>query len=195
MTRTVHLVDDDAGLREALVDRLRGTGLAVTAYASPAQVIEASAALRPPAVLLSDVFMPEMTGLEMLDRLRDAGVDVPVVFMTGFGDVPLAVDAMRRGAVTFLEKPVGAAALDKALAAAFEAAEATGPAAGLDALSDRERAVLGAAAEGTSVKRTAIALGISPKTVEHHRTRIKVKLGAGSFDEAAALWRERGGGV
>ena len=189
MSRTVHLVDDDASLRGALADRLRGTGLAVVPYETPLAVVAAAAALRPPAVLVSDVFMPEMTGLEMLDALREAGASLPVVFMTGFGDVPLAVDAMRRGAVTFLEKPITASALDAALASAFAAAEAMAQPTGLDALSEREREVVAAAAAGTSVKQTGLDLGISHKTVEQHRTRIKAKLGAASLHEVVELWR------
>ena len=189
MSRTVHLVDDDAALRDALADRLRGTGLAVTVYGSPLAVLDAAEALAPPAVLLSDVFMPEMTGLEMLDRLREAGVSLPVVFMTGFGDVPLAVDAMRRGAVTFLEKPVTAGALDAALASAFAAGEEMARTPGLESLSQREREVVAAAADGVSVKQTGLDLGISYKTVEQHRARIKAKLGLASLDEVIALWR------
>ena len=188
-SRTLHLVDDDASLRGALADRLRGTGLDVVVYPGPGAVIAAGRALAPPAVLLSDVFMPEMTGLEMLDRLREAGVSVPCVFMTGFGDVPLAVDAMRRGAVTFLEKPVTASALDAALDAAFALAEEGASALDLDALSERERDVLAAAAGGASVKQTGLELGISHKTVEQHRTRIKARLGVSDLNAAIALWR------
>ena len=133
--------------------------------------------------------MPGMTGLEMLDALSAAGSAAPVVFMTGFGDVPLAVDAMSRGAVTFLEKPVTAAALDAALSAAFAAADAEPAVSGLDSLSERERQVLEQAAAGHSVKQSGLNLGVSYKTVEAHRANLKAKLGAASFKEALDAWR------
>ena len=187
--RTVHLVDDDDALREALTERLEGTGLTVRAYDRASAFLDAMDRVAPGEVVLSDVFMPGMTGLEMLDALSAAGSCAPVVFMTGFGDVPLAVDAMTRGAVTLLEKPVSAAALDQALGAAFEAAAAGVPVSGLDALSDRERAVLAGGARGDPVKLTAAAMGVSPKTVENHRANVRAKLGAASFKEAVETYR------
>ena len=189
MSRTIHLVDDDDALRGALADRLRGMGFVVADYAGPSGVL--ATRLAPGDILLSDVFMPEMTGLEMLDRLAERGPVPPVVFMTGFGDVPLAVDAMRRGAVTFLEKPITSAALDAALAGAFEAADAQQLP--LDTLSERERDVLAAAAAGTSVKQTGLDLGISYKTVEQHRARIKTKLGVATLEEAVSALKAASG--
>lgn len=187
--RTIHLVDDDDALREALTERLEGTGLSVKAYARAPDFLAAMDEVGPRDVVLSDVFMPEMTGLEMLDALSAAGASAPVVFMTGFGDVPLAVDAMSRGAVTFLEKPVTAAALDGALAAAFAAADAEPAVSGMDSLSERERQVLEQAAAGHSVKQSGLNLGVSYKTVENHRANLKAKLGAASFKDALAAWR------
>ena len=191
--RTVHLVDDDDALREAMTDRLEGTGLRVRAYDRAAAFLDAMDEVEPGEIVLSDVFMPGMTGLEMLDALAAAGSRAPVVFMTGFGDVPLAVDAMSRGAVSFLEKPVSAAALDQALAAAFEAASAPVAVTGLASLSERELAVLGAGARSEAVKVTASAMGVSPKTVENHRANLRFKLGVATFKQAVALYRDAGG--
>ena len=186
--RTIHLVDDDDALREALTERLEGTGLTVHAYDRAAAFLDVMDDVAPGEIVLSDVFMPGMTGLEMLDALSAAGSRAPVVFMTGFGDVPLAVDAMARGAVTFLEKPVTAAALDQALSAAFEAARAPVAAEGLSALSTRERDVLAAGSRREAVKETAAQMGVSPKTVENHRANLRAKLGVASFKEAVAIW-------
>lgn len=192
MTKTVHLVDDDDALREALTERLQGTGLTVHAYDRAAKFLDAMDAVAPGEIVLSDVFMPGMTGLEMLDALSAAGSRAPVVFMTGFGDVPLAVDAMSKGAVSFLEKPVSAAALDQALAAAFEAASEPVAATGLEGLSERELAVLEAGARSEAVKVTAAAMGVSPKTVENHRANLRFKLSVATFKQAVALYRDAG---
>ena len=195
MSRTVHLVDDDDALRGALSDRLRGTGMTVRPYDRASAFLAVADAVGPGEVVLSDVFMPGMTGLEMLDALSAAGSRAPVVFMTGFGDVPLAVDAMSRGAVTFLEKPVTAAALDHALALAFAAADEPVAVTGLESLSERERDVLASGARGESVKEAGRALGCSPKTIENHRANLRAKLGAATFKEALALWQAGGGGA
>ena len=189
--RIVHLVDDDDALREALTERLRGTGLMVRPYDRAAGFLAVMDEVGPGEVVLSDVFMPGMTGLEMLDHLAAAGSRAPVVFMTGFGDVPLAVDAMARGAVTFLEKPVTAGVLDQALAKAFALAEAPVPPAGFESLSERERDVLETGLRGLAIKDASRELGCSPKTVENHRANLRAKLGAGTFREAVEMWRAR----
>lgn len=189
MERTVHLVDDDDALRQALSERLEGTGLKVSAHARPGTFLDAAPDLPSGHVVLSDIFMPEMTGLEMLDQMNAIGARQPVVFMTGFGDIPLAVEAMNRGAITFLEKPVTARALDDALKMAFEAVDADGIGARLETLSEREREVLEAGAAGTSVKQTGLDLGISYRTVEHHRVAVRQKLGVESFSQAVQAFR------
>lgn len=203
------LVDDNAEFRESAGWWLEGLGFDVDAFDGPLACLEALGAevAGEPRCLLFDVRMPEMTGLQLLDVLRERGVPWPVIFMTGHGDVPLAVEAMRRGALTFLEKPFQEAALEDALAQAFavarappgeqaapvgivRAAPASAPAAAdedpayaahLDLLTPREREVMDLVVEGHPNKVVAFRLGISFKTVELHRGRVMAKMEARSL--------------
>lgn len=202
------LVDDNAEFRESAGWWLEGLGFEVDAFDGPLACLDALVAeeAAEPRCLLFDVRMPEMSGLQLLDALRERGVRWPVIFMTGHGDVPLAVEAMRRGALTFLEKPFQEAALEDALAQAFAvaragpAAPATAPAqlgaaipaiavdeadpayaAHLALLTPREREVMDLVVEGHPNKVVAFRLSISPKTVELHRGRVMSKMGARSL--------------
>src|SRR5262249_48307036 len=139
------------------------------------------------ACLLLDLRMPQMSGLDLHDALRAAGIALPVIYMTGHGDVPLAVQAMQRGAITFLEKPFQEAALEAALALAFERAAGAGPRARAqgdaeadvvefrrraERLSPRERQVLQGVMAGKINKSIARELGLSVKTIDLHRSNL-----------------------
>jgi two-component system, LuxR family, response regulator FixJ len=195
--RTIVIVDDNADFRRSAQWWLAGAGYDVVDYADPAEALEALQQRPPPgdACLLLDVRMPGMSGLDLHDRLRERGVRLPVVYMSGHGDVPLAVQAMQKGAVSFIEKPFAEAALEAALHRAFEApavdALAPTPAPAptpsqaewqrrLARLTPRERELLGWVVEDKLNKTIADLMGISIKTVELHRKRVMDKLGASS---------------
>ena len=197
----IWLVDDDSGFRESAAWWLEGLGYDVVQFEDPSACLDALAADETGGCLLSDVRMPQMSGLQLLDALRDKGVGLPVIFMTGHGDVPLAVEAMRKGAVTFLEKPFQEAALEAALSQAFSAPPATA-APGEDAaaaevdpelaertasLTPREHEVMTLVVEGHPNKVVAFKLGISPKTVELHRSRVMSKMKATSLTQLVRM--------
>ncbi len=190
----VAIVDDDEPVRDALSMMLRAAGYAVDAYAS-AEAFLAKKPPAPPACVVLDVRMPGMTGLELQERLADRGFDLPIVFLTGHGDVAMAVRAMKRGAFDFLEKPVDDARLLAVVKGAVEfsatpkpIALPTGPKpAGLESLSRREREVLDLVLAGYQTRAIAEALFITVKTVEFHRGRIHQKLGVASMAELFRL--------
>lgn len=187
------LVDDHAEFRESAAWWLESLGYEVAAFDGPVACLEAldgEGALRREACLLLDVRMPQMSGLQLMDALRARGVSRPVIFMTGHGDVPLAVEAMRKGALTFLEKPFREEALEEALAAAFSLhppAPELNPALGpelqrrLERLTPREREIMDMIVKGDANKVVATKLGISHKTVELHRARLLAKMEVGSL--------------
>lgn len=192
-TTAVHVVDDDAAVRNSLRLLLEASGFAVETHASATAFLAAAPGLA--GCVLTDVRMPEMDGLDLQRRLREHGVSLPVIVMTGQGDIPVAVQAMKAGAVDFLEKPLD---LDRLLAAvrgalaqsrrlreaSLTAAEAAGR---LAALTPREREVLDLLVEGRPNKGIANALGASPRTIEVHRARIMEKLQARSLPELVRL--------
>lgn len=188
----VHVVDDDLAVREALRWLLEGEGMAVRTHAS-AEDFLAALGREPRACAIVDLRMPGMSGLELQETLLRRRARLPLVFLSAHGDVPLAVAAMRRGAVDFVEKPFADAqlveAVRRALGAQGRGAGDEEPAllrARAAALSVREREVLAAVVDGKPSKRIAAELGIAMKTVEAHRARIMDKLGASSL---AALVR------
>jgi two-component system response regulator FixJ len=199
--RTIVIVDDNPEFRRSAHWWLTSAGYDVVDYGDPQAALDALPAAAPagPACLLLDVRMPGMSGLDLHDALRAKGVAMPVVYMTGHGDVPLAVQAMQKGAVSFLEKPFADDALEAALQRAFAAPSPT-PAATTTAttaapgddparaewqrrlarLTPRERELLGWVIEDKLNKTIADLMGISIKTVELHRKRVMEKLGASS---------------
>ena len=198
------LVDDDEGFRQTAAWWLESLGYEVRAYDRPTACLDDldHADDADHLCLLLDVRMPEMSGLQLLDALRERGIDWPVIFMTGHGDVPLAVQAMRKGAVTFLEKPFQEDAVEEALAVAMEPrsfAPPTPPRAPvttagmeeygrrLSRLTPREREVMELVIGGDVNKVVAYKLGISPKTVELHRSRIMTKMQAGSLTQLVRM--------
>jgi two-component system response regulator FixJ len=192
--RTVHIVDDDAGVRSALTMLMRSAGFAVEGYDSANRFLERAAALVPGCVLL-DVRMPGLNGLELQRELTSRGIALPVVVMTGHGDISTAVQAMKAGAVDFVEKPFD----DEQILRLVEEALARGGAdyrrsreaadAGqlVDQLSQRERDVLERLVAGRSNKLIAFDLGISPRTVEIYRANMMEKLKARTVSEAVRI--------
>jgi two-component system response regulator FixJ len=192
--RLVHLVDDDASVRRSVGFMLKTSGYQVQTYESGLDLLKRSMDLNPGCILL-DIRMPGMDGLEVQQALQDNGVALPVVIMTGHGDVGLAVKAMKAGAVDFIEKPFEKDALLASLQEAFQRLsrkEATKDSkkdaeVRLHALTPRERDVLDGLAQGLPNKTIAYDLGISPRTVEIHRANLMTKLAVRSLSEALRI--------
>ena len=192
--RTVHVVDDDPAVRRSLERLLDAAGFHVVSYQSPAAFLNAASGLSAGCVLL-DIRMPGVDGLELQARLNRLRVNLPVIVMTGHGDVPSAVRAMKAGAVDFLEKPFDDETLLNAIGGAFAKAsrliggdrEAVRAAQRIATLSPREREVLDALLAGRQNKVIAFDLNISVRTVEVHRARMMERLGTKQFADAIRL--------
>jgi FixJ family two-component response regulator len=192
--RTVFVVDDDAAVRRSLIRLLRSAGWNAETFASAGDFLDRAPTTGSGCALL-DVNMPGMTGLELQLRMSEAGITLPVVFLTGKGDIPMSVRAMKHGAVDFLVKPVKEDDLFQALELAIErqAEEAAGRRqrdsilARLALLSDRERVVLERVIQGRLNKQIAYDLGIVEKTVKAHRGRIMEKMQAHTIAELVHL--------
>lgn len=192
--RLIHLVDDDESVRRSVGFMLKTSGFEVRSYASGTDLLKESKLLSSGCILL-DIRMPGMDGLEVQQALRDAGVALPVVIMTGHGDVPLSVKAMKAGAIDFIEKPFEKAVLLSALEQGFAALRrsedrrerANDASVRLQVLTAREREVLDGLADGLPNKTIAYDLGISPRTVEIHRANLMTKLGVRSLSEALRI--------
>lgn len=191
--RLVHLVDDDASVRRSVGFMLKTSGYQVQSYESGLDLLKGTD-LSQGCVLL-DIRMPGMDGLEVQQALREKGVSLPVIIMTGHGDVGLAVKAMKAGAVDFIEKPFEKDALLSSLQDGFHRLsrkEATqdrrkDAEVRLQALTPRERNVLDGLAQGLPNKTIAYDLGISPRTVEIHRANLMSKLEVRSLSEALRI--------
>jgi two-component system response regulator DctR len=189
----VHLVDDEASVRAALEFLLASHGLKVHSYEGGAALLERHASLR--GCVLLDVRMEPLSGLQVFDELVDRGVTVPVIFLTGHGDIRMAVAALKKGAFDFVEKPFGDAALVErvrdALAAdaAQQARRAVGDSRGalLAGLTSREQDVMQRVASGKLNKVIADEMNVSMRTVEVYRARVYAKLGVRSAAELATL--------
>jgi two-component system response regulator FixJ len=183
--KLVYIVDDDEAVRDSLGLLLESAGHLVEAFEAAAEAL-ASCRTRLPGCIVTDVRMPEMDGLEFQERLVAAGIEVPVIVMTGHADVPLAVRAMKAGAVDFIEKPFQ----DEAILGSIETAmkrqsRAADPALmeRLESLTPREREVLELLVIGHPNKVIAHRLDISPRTVEIHRAHVMEKMKAKSLPE------------
>jgi two-component system response regulator FixJ len=192
--RTVYLVDDDDAVRRSAGFMLRTSGYTVKTFESGVHFLKDVKELEAGCVLL-DVRMPGMDGLEVQRELRAKGIPYPVIVMTGHGDISVAVQAMKTGAVDFIEKPFekavllgaieeGFARVEKSHRAKARAAEAE---VRLEALTSRERDVLQGLVRGHPNKTIAYDLGISPRTVEIHRANLMGKLGVASLSEALRI--------
>jgi two-component system response regulator FixJ len=190
--RAVHVVDDDAAVRRSLERLLDAAGFHIVSYASPLAFLDTAAGLS--GCVLLDIRMPEMDGLEVQARLLERNISLPVIVMTGEGDIQSAVRAMKAGAVDFIEKPYD----DELLIKTIEAALARGTRADQDReiakaarrvarLSPREREVLDALVAGRPNKVIAFDLGLSVRTVEVHRARMMERLGVRQLAEAVRL--------
>jgi two-component system response regulator DctR len=183
--RVVYLVDDDDAVRDAVRMLFRTAELEVETFSSADAFLEQADLERRCCVLL-DIRMPGMTGTEVHDELLQRGVRAPVIFITGHGDIPMAVQAIRKGAYDFIEKPFDdEQLLRQVLAALGDIPEETDQVA-LGTLSARQRDVLERVLEGKPNRQIAEELAISVKTVEFHRARIMQKLGVRT---AAELFR------
>jgi len=184
--RVVYVVDDDDAVRNAVSMLFRTAELEVETYSSAAAFLQGARLDRRCCVLL-DIRMPGMTGTDLHDELRGRGVRAPVIFITGHGDIPMAVEAMRKGAYDFIEKPFDDEhVLSRVLNALEDYDEEPASHDSLSVLSARQRAVLDRVLEGKPNRQIAAELSISLKTVEFHRARVMQKLGVHS---AAELFR------
>lgn len=186
----VHLIDDDEGVRHALAFLLTTAGLAVRIYESGIAFLDAIETLQP-GCIISDVRMPGIDGLELQRRLKALDIKLPMIIMTGHADVPLAVEAMKAGAVDFIEKPFDddllLSAINTALARYSEAghreAEIAQIQSKLQSLSAREQQVLQGLLAGHPNKTIAYDLNLSPRTVEVHRANVMTKMAASSLSD------------
>jgi len=192
--RMIHLVDDDPAVRRSVGFMLKTSGYGVQSYESGTDLLKSAGELEEGCILL-DIRMPGMDGLEVQQALQEKGVTLPVIIMTGHGDVGLAVRAMKAGAVDFIEKPFEKealiAAIDEGLRRLWRK-EATNDRqkdaeVRLQALTPRERDVLDGLAQGLPNKTIAYDLGISPRTVEIHRANLMSKLEVRSLSEALRI--------
>ena len=183
----IFVIDDDEAVRDSLSMMLRAAGRNVETFASAQEFIERHSDARNGCIVL-DVRMPGMSGLELQDWLMEHNTPLPIVFLSGHGDIPMAVRTIKRGAWDFLQKPVDdrnlLAAIDAALSGElpFDSPPRALPPA-VAALSKREREVLDLILDGRQTRGIAEALFISVKTVEFHRSRIHAKLGVASMAE------------
>jgi two-component system response regulator FixJ len=187
------VVDDDDAVRDSIRALLESAGFAVKDYASAKVFLQDGA----PAgnCLVADIRMPEMDGLELQEEITRRGLQVPVIIMTGHGDVPLAVRAMKAGAIDFIEKPFDEKLLLDAIARALHigesqrnrSAEIKAAQDMLALLTPRERHVLDQLVAGRSNKIAAYELGISPRTIEIHRAHIMDKMNARSLSDLVRI--------
>jgi two-component system response regulator FixJ len=191
---TVHVIDDDEAARDSLEFLLRSAGIDVKAHASAVEFLKGAAEIKS-GCIVTDVRMPEITGIDLLKKLKDLKIGVPVILVTGHGDVPLAVEAMKIGAADFLEKPFDDEALLAAVRSALDRqgtdekrrAERAEIDSRLAALSNRERDVLNRLVRGLANKQIAFDLGISPRTVEIYRANLMTKMQASSLSDLVRM--------
>ena len=194
MKGIVYIVDDDAGVRDSVSYLMESVGLKTRLYASAPEFLDGYDHTGP-ACLLLDLRMPGYSGLETQELIRARGIDIPVIIMTGHGDVPAAVRAMKLGALDFLEKPCSDQALIDKVQGAIESdaynrselEEAKMLRTSLSRLSDREREVMALVASGKSNRETAQLLSVSPKTIETHRANLMRKLDAESLADLVRI--------
>jgi two-component system, LuxR family, response regulator FixJ len=190
----VHVVDDDVAVRKSLAFLLASEGLPARLHESASGFLDDAPRIEA-GCIVTDVRMPGIDGIELIRRLKERGIALPVIVMTGHADVPMAVEAMKEGAIDFLEKPFGdevfLAAVRSALARqekdSRHGTQITEIQGRFDALSERERQVLEGLVAGKANKAIAYDLGISPRTVEIYRANVMAKMQAKSLSELVRL--------
>jgi len=193
-TPTVHVIDDDEAARQSLAFLLGTAKIGVKTYESAVAFLKVAADVRS-GCIITDVRMPEITGIELLRRLKELKVGVPVIVVTGHGDIALAVEAMKVGAADFLEKPFDDEAMLAAVRSALDRQQSQGKRQAerseidsrLASLSSRERDVLQGLVSGLANKQIAFNLGISPRTVEIYRANLMTKMQAGSLSDLVRM--------
>ncbi|HEY6644608.1 response regulator FixJ [Povalibacter sp.] len=196
---TIFVVDDDSAVRDALKLLLRSVGQAVETYASGQEFVEAYSEDRPGCLVL-DIRMPGMSGLELQQKLNERHSILPIIFITGHGDVPMAVEAMQAGAVDFIQKPFRDQDLIDRINQALEKDNNNRAALGerndirhrLETLTPREREVLDLVVHGKANKVIAGDLKLSQRTVEIHRARVMEKMQASSLAHLVRMVLEVG---
>jgi two-component system, LuxR family, response regulator FixJ len=191
---TVHVIDDDEALRDSLTFLLRSANIDVKSVASASAFLDALPKMLS-GCIITDVRMPGLSGIDLLKRLKELGISTPVIVITGHADVPLAVEAMKFGAVDFLEKPFDdevllqsvRSALRQHAGTAKRQAERADIESRLAALSPREREVLDGLVAGRANKQIAFDLGISPRTIEIYRANLMDKMKAGSLSDLVRM--------
>jgi FixJ family two-component response regulator len=190
----VFVVDDDAPMRESLKNLIRSVGLRVELFASAQEFLRSKRPDRPSCLVL-DVRLPGLSGLDLQSRTGDAGIEIPIVFITGHGDIPMSVRAMKAGAVEFLTKPFRDQDLLDAIQQALERdGKARDQRAALEelrsrfaSLTSREREVMKRVVAGLLNKQIGAELGTSETTVKVHRHQVMEKMGAGSVPELVRM--------
>jgi len=192
--KLVHIIDDEDAVRRSASFMLRTSGYAVESWASGSEFLKQARQV-PAGCILLDIRMPEMDGIAVQEALNERGITMPVVVVTGHGDISIAVQAMKAGAVDFLEKPFEKHRLFDAIEQAFlrlataddRATRAARARTVLAALTPREQEVLEGLAQGLPNKAIAFDLGISPRTVEVHRANLMAKLQVKSLSDALRI--------
>jgi FixJ family two-component response regulator len=195
----IYLVDDDPSARQGLARLIRAAGHTVVTFASARAFLDAGPPAGPGCVVL-DVRMPEVSGLDLQERLARGECPLPVIFITGHGDIPMSVQAMKQGAVDFLPKPVDGPQLLAAIQQALEKDAATRRQLKgrqdirrrLEQLTERERDVMALVIRGRLNKQVAAELGIAEPTVKIHRGRVMEKLEVASVAELVLLAQQAG---
>ena len=190
----IYVIDDDEAVRQSLEFLLRTAGIKVRGFESGKAFLDVLAQIDSGCVI-TDVRMPEITGIDLLKKVKEIKPDLPVIVITGHGDIALAVEAMKIGAVDFLEKPFDddhllaavKSALDREADLAQRNAEVNGIHDKLAALSNRERQVMEGLVAGNANKNIAFDLGISPRTVEIYRANLMTKMAANSLSDLVRM--------
>jgi len=190
----IHVIDDDDAARHSLEFMLDCAGYKVRAFPSAVAFLE-YVEHHEPGIIVTDVRMPQMTGIELIDRLKSLGVSTPVIVITGHADVPMAIHAMKQGVADFIEKPFSDDAILSVIRAILERADGRDQMRGeqeqilarIETLSQREREVLEGLVEGYPNKTIAYDLGISARTVEVYRANVMTKMQAGSLSELVRM--------